>query len=129
MKVEELRIGNLVEVFDESPTKVLAISDKYIALRFDSTKYMMAELNQIVPIPLTDEWLVKFGFEKYTSNHYYISVLQRGRVHVYLETNFSDASVELGNISGYAFGYPKVKHVHQLQNLYFALTGEELTIK
>ena len=29
----------------------------------------------------------------------------------------------------YKNGYFIIKYVHQLQNLYFALTGEELTIK
>lgn len=66
------------------------------------------------PIPLTEEWFYKFGFSK--SN-------------VWFEKN----GIELFNIADLYFRakYPikaDVKFVHQLQNLYFALTGEELTV-
>ncbi|WP_131828098.1 hypothetical protein [Elizabethkingia anophelis] len=77
------------------------------------------DLFQFTPIHLTEEWLVKLGFEKSdslsnctkTTNGYKFD-FAGGEV-LYLD------SVRLKHI----------KYVHQLQNLYFALTGEELTIK
>ena len=69
----------------------------------------------IDPIPLTEEWLVKFGFE---NGNYFIL----NNVIIYKDYN---------NKYRYEYNYGQtwVKHVHQLQNLYFALTGEELVIK
>ena len=85
------------------------------------------------PIPLTEEWLQKFGFEKRDKNErwpidsFKKVILNRGVIHFYMKADGVDC--EIGNKSGYSFGKPKIKYVHQLQNLYFALTGEELTIK
>ena len=66
-------------------------------------------------IPLTEEWLVKFGFDKYQSNICLLNI-----------------SLEWDNKGRYFFQWYDVtylEYVHQLQNLYFALTGNELTIK
>jgi len=82
--------------------------------------------NSVHLIPLTEEWLLNMGFKEYSKDHLTLDVLTRGIIHVYLSK--TDVSIELGNKSGYSFGYPNVKYVHQLQNLYFALTGKELTI-
>ena len=75
-------------------------------------------------IPLTEEWLLRFGFEK--TQHEYGSH----------ETIFSKDEIELSSdfrlvVTDYyveRIGKP-LQYVHQLQNLFFALTGEELTIK
>ena len=80
----------------------------------------------IEPIPLTEEWLIKFGF-RYYNNHIYVFP--------------NNDSLRLWgfswNVQQYLMGLdefvdiptPSIKYVHQLQNLYFALAGEELTIK
>lgn len=74
------------------------------------------------PIPLTDEWLLKFGFEKIENNwkvlDYVCFKLSWERL-AGLVLVFDNESIFL----------PQIKYVHQLQNLYFALTGEELTLK
>lgn len=73
------------------------------------------------PIFLTEEWLLKFGF---VSNPYE-DRYEKGLLHI--ECNKTRGVLE--------FWIEKLpvsltlKFVHQLQNLYFALTGEELTIK
>jgi hypothetical protein len=77
---------------------------------------------RLMPIPLTPEILEKAGF-KFDGdfNSYSISS-------VILSKNYCLCSIgdeylcELNRI-----GKP-IKHIHQLQNLYFALTGEELQI-
>lgn len=69
------------------------------------------------PVPLTEEWLLKFGFE-----------------------NGKKGSFEVAyNGDDFAYGFMTIrigrnfilkrKYVHELQNIWFALTGEELTIK
>ena len=76
-------------------------------------------LDDINPIPLTEEWL---GLDKFgLSNKYYFAgdlILSQDEEGFYLSKE-----EELG------FCLPYIKYVHQLQNLYHALTGEELTIK
>jgi hypothetical protein len=83
-------------------------------------------LKYLEPIPLTEEWLVKMGFGQHKTNEdgEYIYTLQTGLCqfikkngYMYIKQNCSE--VGLNNIDT----------VHRFQNLYFALTGEELTIK
>jgi len=81
------------------------------------------DINSVKPIPLTEEWLLRFGFEltetNYDGGHHYWIWDFSG---ILLTTPYEDDSVvELGDA--------KFKYVHQLQNLYFALTGKELEIK
>jgi len=115
MKVSanELRIGNLV--FLSSKQKEYEISSGHDIEEIEDG--LDAE-----PIPLTEEWLQKTGLEK-TSILY-----QKGK--------FAIKAWKVGvDIEWVIFWgdhvilYVKDYHVHQLQNLYFALTGEELTFK
>lgn len=74
------------------------------------------------PIPLTEEWLLKFGFEE-KSTHLYRRV-----------TNDFAFAFQISRISNNGWCSPlfgmrhPVQYVHQLQNLYWCLCGEELTI-
>lgn len=85
------------------------------------------------PVPLTDEWLVKFGFEKGGSNRFnYIdlNVDESFYIAVNGEEGVFNCIVALDNgEEEISECISHIKHVHQLQNLYFALTGEELEIK
>lgn len=80
---------------------------------------------EIDPIPLTDEWLEKFGFFSKCKS----SCAQWNIRNFYVSTDHED---EYGSKTEYHERYlcnnVWVDSVHQLQNLYFALTGEELTI-
>lgn len=105
MKASDLRIGNMVKLMDGSVLTVSAID-------------IMQFTEHFKPIPLTEEWLVKFGFEG-------------GDIHYWHPD--SDYSIEKlgGAWEVYHSQNPSyygttVNYVHQLQNLYFALTGEEL---
>tara|TARA_R110001606_G_scaffold355365_1_gene506345 strand:- start:50 stop:382 length:333 start_codon:yes stop_codon:yes gene_type:complete len=107
MKANEFRLGNLVKC-PEGFGQVTQIQDREV-LVVDEIGYTM---EVIKPIPLTEEWLLKFGFKKFK--------------------NYNDFSHKGIIIHGRKRGFvlrksvPVIKHVHQLQNLYFALTGEEL---
>lgn len=72
------------------------------------------------PIPLTEEWLLKFGFEL----KYGCFLLSTNRGTILIEEDLAQIS---SVISHDGFMSP-CKYVHQLQNLYFALTGSELTV-
>lgn len=86
------------------------------------------DCGDIEPIPLTPEWLERCGFKKGSS---YIGI-------GYHWDGPNDISIVEQNIdkddtyrlygSEWTIG-KDFKFLHQLQNLYHALTGEELTIK
>ncbi len=76
-------------------------------------------------IPLTEEWLIKFGFEKTNVDIFFKHIGEKA-LSIYLESN------NLTTLLSFDFQETplrRVKYVHQLQNLYFALTGEELGTK
>jgi hypothetical protein len=109
MKASELRIGNWVK----SPLYGVEYEIEFI--------YESPTIKEIEPIPLTEEWLLKFRFEKYyeyyVNSHLEISEMKskKGYDAYCTDMDFSIFMTE-------------VKYVHQLQNLYFALTGEELIL-
>lgn len=117
IQANELRIGNYVSYKNERWIKVGYHEIRYAVLYPDNSYY---------PIPLTPEILEKAGFRN-------ISDLSTN-----MYTSFWNDVV--GQISGYHNGYffkdsvcndinvLPINYVHQLQNLYFALTGEELPI-
>ena len=123
MKASELRIGNFYNQFGNI-TEV----DWSILKELKD-----APIDQLwcKPIPLTEEWLINFGME-YTDG---FSSSRR----LYFNNHEYDLSQvtynEKEGLLRFSNGHPKgtsliphIKYVHQLQNLYFALTGEELTI-
>ena len=106
MKAEELRICNLVQ---DDNGKVRRISAYTLYTYKANNDSWYAQTN---PIPLTEEWLVKFGFEEHSEGKYSINkkfVMYVPEMIHYLT-------------------YTKLKYVHQLQNLYFAITNKELTL-
>lgn len=110
MTANELRIGNY---FYDSEFEIFTVEEicKYqthgsIGVRFRSGG-SWGSIEVIEPIPLTEEWLVKLGLE----NKNEIITDSLGRYYL-----LRCQGVQL-------------RYVHQLQNLYFAITGEELTIK
>jgi hypothetical protein len=121
MKANELRIGNIV-------LRKEFLHSNLENCRFDKIVVTHNDINachiynrHFEPIPLTEEWLLKFGFEKTMSWTYAKNLVGNLKLVYYLGEK------------GWSIGFkpysdfPNLKYVHQLQNLYFALTGEELT--
>ena len=81
-------------------------------------------INQIFkPIPLTEEWLLKFGFVERAIGHN-----DFGMNVVYEIQNIEVIHYNDGTFYVSIFDNDiHLEYVNQLQNLYFALTGEELT--
>jgi len=131
----ELRIGNLIYDYANRLITVTGIDSVFTTCKENHSKYLF---DDIQPIPLTEEWLKRFGFEMDTHPNPF----------EYLEEWFietDDPKSYTGKYCEFAitkekrgFWYDhqhnsteerKIKYIHQLQNLYFALTGKELEIK
>ncbi len=105
MKANELKIGNYVY----NDAVVVSIDARSIFDIWDDKG-----LKNYNPIPLTEEWLLKFGFHK-TSKDKKDRYRLDERLIVIRDNFFTDYGSSV-----------QIKYVHQLQNLYFALTGKEL---
>jgi hypothetical protein len=133
MKANELRIGNLVYYRSSDSdqwTNDLPIEDGF---EIDSA-------DEYKPIPLTEEWLLKFGFEKGVSK---LMDFVKSELDFTIEGNecicygvYKDGDEFTFNVSHSGEIHENegwrillyIRYVHQLQNLYFALTAQELKI-
>ena len=126
MKANELRIGNLITDETNDIYVVLGLFGSEDSALSVSTyqeenviKYQNHEFNMVQGIPLTEEWLKKLGFDKRENpNNTKKSVFwDNGEVKLILSDKLYCSDI-VQTI--------ELKHVHQLQNLYFALTNQEL---
>lgn len=146
MKASELRIGNILSV-NGVYNAVTGIRNIFIGDNpKDVVEVEISGFSQVVilneqsisPIPLAEEWLLKFGFKCiHEANKHYAIQNPKGykdlhKIHFFQTINdqwhlaFSDATTGKEHHHIVAC---HIKYVHQLQNLYYALTGEELTTK
>ena len=174
LKLSELRIGNLV--FDEDHTEQFVRWVTPAAVLHDSG--MLSDPRFIYPIPVREEWLLKFGFHRRIvcqvcggvegrkecgNNEIYTEIDTEGhrgfnRIgnKTFTECNEIKKETDYFRFNRFEMFYGKsgmsgapffinepsdewsfsdgnmrpvrIKYVHQLQNLYFALTNEELKI-
>lgn len=120
MKANELRLGTLLDVNGQT-VKVLSIDEDGFMCEPINNEEVNHEAGDVVekkPIPLTEEWLLKFGFKKWSNK----KMWTQGKITIYY--------MKRKECFGYgkSFLELKVNYVHQLQNIFQALTGEELTI-
>lgn len=138
VKANELRIGNLLKytnyekLKEDRRGKVFEVipDDIQFLTEVDSCDY-------IEPIPLTEEWLVRLGLEyeydtmesfkgkkyaKETDEQKHYCIFRNAEEISYFVFNFS-------SYMAYSHRIKTVKYVHELQNIFHAITGEELTIK
>jgi hypothetical protein len=121
MDLTELRIGNLVEVNG----KIEKITGVIQYGLYFNCGYCPNINDWIKPIELTDEWFGRFGFEKDDSIPFgdFEYVIQYV---IQCKSCMIGISPEFEFYNGIYSQY--IKFVHQLQNLYFALTGQELKL-
>lgn len=136
MKTNELRIGNLI-TFENELIEVNYITTVSIGWNYSNFAPLCIK-DAFKPIPLTEDWLLKFGFEKLDLKHSDDSISKdvyknypilikdnllyedEGR---YIAARFSPGEINKVNFITH------IDYIHQLQNLYFALTQKQLTIK
>ena len=124
MKSNELRVGNYIQ--NDSGIKCLA------SIHCDNTIRTFNEeksdtigcffLSHFEPIPLTKEWIDACGFKYNSYRHFFEHKSNRIIEYDSYKKKFIFYLVEYGD------WFMPIEYVHELQNLYFALTGEELTI-
>ena len=114
MKATEFRIGNWVQ--DHYPN----------TFQIENGRQLDGG-DELFGIPLTEEWLLKFGFVE--ENYSYVKGVHQQVFSGLMKFDFNERlnnwEFSIGNYNDLT----RILYVHQLQNLYFALTSEELIIK
>ena len=127
MRVNELRLGNYVD-FDGLSFTIKCISNNFIEADRGRGKVRFS-INDLKPIPITEQWLLRLGFEKEKEQDKLLATYFYHKNNI-SRVEFSDKHGNLYWHDNYSSIYHKeIKYVHQLQNIYFALIGEELEIK
>ena len=121
MKANELRIGNWI--VDEKAPNTPEQVDLRLLKVVQEVDGKYGDYERMQPIPLNEEWMGKLGFSHTDENDDWqhgttLSWNKQGQVclHEVAQERWALVAID-------------VKYVHQLQNLYFALTGEELEVK
>lgn len=123
MNAKDLRIGNLLQYTDFQKVKKHLRGTTFKVTADDILFLSTYSVNYVEPIPLTEEWLIKFGFKRIQEDKYGCHY-ENDECWVYLSRNGFDIEVITRNKR---FNLLRTyKYVHQLQNLYFAITGKEL---
>ena len=137
MDAKELRIGNYVGIEE---TALHANGCNYLEAIFEieEIKKEVAQFKgfhageyykDLKPIPLTEDWLYDFGFLLDNGFTTYKINIFKGYLRVALDGSWGVYKDEYSNRTGSSYNNKiKIEYVHQLQNLYFTLTGEELII-
>lgn len=127
LKAADLMIGNYVLVpksdeFDLRICKLFEIRKKQFRVIEVSTN-MMFDQTRVEPIPLTEDWLKRFGFEIQTNQVSIVAdTYAKGKFWLFCDHETKKFEVVvLGTLINF-------QHVHQLQNLYYCLTGTQLTL-
>ena len=115
MKNYELRLGNKLDLYGTIAT--LQMSDYHYHYTTEDRK-----LSRFKPIPLTEEWLIKMGFHK--SQIYWVKpFVSLGDLKIiesreWGSNKFQRYYLQMNDLT--------VEWVHQLQNIWFTLSNEEL---
>jgi hypothetical protein len=119
MTANELRQGNLIRW--KSTNDIEAVVDIKSSGKYQTINNI--RITDAEPIPLTEEWLLKMGFEKDYQDDY--MMVWRG---VTFYFRISDKSLRRDFGIKTKISIINIEYVNQLQNLFYLLTGKELTI-
>ena len=121
MTAEELRIGNKLDCgalhLPYGIGEVIEICVDCLTMRVNG-RIETYPFDGLKEIPLTEEWLLKARFERVGNDWFEIGD------HFYPVGFNNDGELIIMD-----WDNPVIKYVHQLQNLYFALTNQEIAFK
>lgn len=133
LKATELRVGNIINYDHDGEITPVTVSfigrdsegfeGYYLGLNNEHglLATCIIDYDFTMPIPLTEEWLLKLGFDG-GSIHF-----DAFRARIKVEIRHEYCAVRM-NRNNTLIWLANINHVHQLQNLYFALTNTELTL-
>lgn len=130
IKQNELRIGNYVQWSDEPGVYVPWMHGHWLGTFNEN--YPFPE-----PIPLTSEWLLKFGFTK-VNTHSFENIKLKYYCKDAVCLFFNGSPPENTYLTGHGFNLGMeyyastakwIDSVHELMNYYYAITGKELIIQ
>ena len=126
IEAQDLRIGNFIQS-GKGIYKAISISHHegetdLITVANDGLVIAYACIYK--PIPITEEWLLKFGAVKYNGNRFYLDI--KDTLQLFWNIGYDYFICEFSSRSTHVCYFNDIKYIHQLQNLYFALTQKEL---
>ena len=121
IKSNELRLGNWVLLDWENTYRRVNLN----TLCYITRSEKLGKKHPFKPIPLTEEILLKCGFVYIESKNVYKLYLPNDN-QLLIGFNFQNELRLYYKV--FNIDLVEIKHLNQLQNLYFALTNEELTI-
>lgn len=117
MDAKELRIGNLVFVKIGTEWEVMTLDAIDIAM-------IEAKALEAKPIPLAEDLFLNFGFEfRPHLQDFFIHFGKQGAILIFHRVS---SIPKLCNPNAKPISLNETHHLHQLQNLYFVITGKEL---
>jgi hypothetical protein len=135
--ITTLRLGNIL-LYKDQPHYVsmlsLDIDDEYQELigvtplgkrSGEKSDWIRAFGEDLKPVALTEEWLMKFGFAPYALKGWFQKEIEPN-LSIHINSSMQVVLYAGQYIDGEGAIIEAIQCVHQLQNLYFALTGEEL---
>lgn len=123
----ELRIGNWVKYHDDT---IICVTSEMIFAQ-DNANKTKGHGSWVYPIILNSEMLEKCGFEN-TGVYYKLQIgasYEKGTIILIIYKSRLQISIGTGGEGCEWIFLPAPTSIHQLQNLYFALTKQELEIK
>lgn len=131
MKATELRIGNWYNSVKFGHSVQCELVDLYDLCANSEGAFSNPPIDKMFkPIPLTEQWLKDFGFTKHEIKTLFF-IDDRIRYDLkHKKVRIIKGCMRAGEAQKQECGTPidiEINYVHQLQNLYFALTAEELT--
>lgn len=126
--VKELRIGNYVYLqSSKTPYKITEVGyseieyPRYEASGISSEAVFRTYVDNLNPIPISEELLLKCGFREDERSFYRVDL---GNV----AFNQYGYYIQLKECSSEVIRVIKITSLHKLQNLYFVMTGKELEV-
>jgi hypothetical protein len=130
MNVKELRIGNYLLDGEGYEINVRGLRQNDIIYThpvFGENCFSGCSIFQ--PISLTAAWLLNLGFEKAYESPFRLKFDYPTQTQIGYDFSKMETKENMEGFRFFGQYIENVKFIHQLQNLFFALTGEELEVK
>lgn len=125
MEVKELRIGNIIRLKDHfvgGNAMVTGImKDKITAVNSVGTNIDTINIMYVEPIPITEELLLKNGFEQwhFLFKTLFMEMYEVGNGwHLHIDNEHFETALSI-----------TIKYLHQLQNAFYLVTDKELEVE